>query len=1197
MPLYSFYKHVFFITVSFFLFFSSLAQTSAISGVLNAYTSVDSIADSSSIIVADASAFASCDRVVIIQMKGAEIDTNNTSNFGDILNLNSCGNYEFNHIASISGNTISFMSPLQRIYNVAGSVQLIKVPQYANATITAPVSCPSWNGSTGGVVIIECSGTLTFNDSINAKSKGFAFGNVSPTGYNCPGHFDYYYPSTSYFGAEKGEGVSAISLSKRNGMGKLGNGGGGGNNVNAGGGGGGNFGKGGNGGFSWEGCPLQDIGGRGGRALTYNNTLNKIYLGGGGGGGQQNDLQATVGTSGGGIVIIKANTLIGNGNTINAGAENTIAGGCDGAGGGGSGGTVLLDVNNFTGALNINANGGNGAITTCYAQGASGGGGGGCIWSKLSLPVNVSFNVDGGIRGIHGSGSQDGLPGDTLSGLSIVGTPFTPVLSPITVSPDDSICPGISILLNVSPNGAGYSSVWAPSTGLNDFSIFNPTATPISTTTYSVTVIDSSGCKTSDSVKITVYPKPTASYSSSTECSGTATQYTDNSTTASGSINSWSWDFGDASPVDFTSNPSHLYSGAGSYSATLIVQNSFTCADTITKTVNINFNPVANFTFLDVCFKDSVFFTDSSYVNFSASIASYLWAFGDASPTGSSQNSTHLYASSDSFDVTLLVTTNQGCSGAATKTVYIFDPPIADFTVSDVCLTDSAVILNTSLNPSMGTIASWTWNLGDGSPLNSADQNPHHLYTATGDYIITLISRSSNLACADTVTDTITVFPLPVAAFTVSDICLEQTMNFTNLSAITTGDTIFTWSWDFDDGSVLDTLQTPQHTYTNFGDYTITLVTTTANNCKDTATNTAIVHPLPVTLFTTNNSCQGSIAQFTDQSFIPANSTNDWLFSWNWNFGDNSAISNNQHTSHLYNPVGIDTVELKVVSDFGCADSIFKLIVINPNPQVNFTATDTTGCEPLCITLQNTSFVPGGNIADWLWNFGDDTFDSSSQNILHCYYNDTIFSSRLFSPTLTVTSDSGCVNSLTKNNYITVFPDPIALFSISPQTTTITEPSITITNSTTGANAWGWDFGDSQIDSVDNPLSHSYADTGYFLITLITSTSFNCSDTAYQTVTIEPDFMFYVPAAFTPNEDGINDTFIAKCIFANEFELSIFDRWGNLIYKTNSIDNPWNGKVNNKAESVQPDVYVYSITIKDSKKVKHFYKGTVSVVR
>ena len=705
------YKNVF---LTLLIIFSSVVSsvlsqtTNNISGTVNAYTPVTLIS-SCSIDVLDVSAFSVGNRVMIIQMRGADMDTSNTANFGDLLSLNNCGNYEFSHVSAIVGNTIFLTDTLQRAYNVTGAVQLILVSKSPNTTINGPVTCPTWNGSTGGVIVIECSGVLTLNANIDAKGKGFILGNVSPTGYNCPGSFDYYYPSTSYFGGEKGEGISNISAAKHNGMGKLVNGGGGGNNVNAGGGGGGNYGKGGNGGFSWEGCPVMDIGGRGGQSLTYTNALNKVFLGGGGGGGHQNDLQATPGTNGGGIVILRANTIIGNGNFIDASTFDVLTGGCDGTGGGGGGGTVLLDVDIFTGVLNVNAKGGDGAFPTCYLQGASGGGGGGCVWSKTALPSNVSFNVSKGIRGIHGGGSEDGEPGDTLSGLTIIGTPFifNPFNYPITVSSlNDSVCLGGNTTLDVSPNGVGFTYNWTPALSLNNSTIFNPVATPNTATTYSVVLNYPNGCRVADTVLVFVNPKPVAAFNNTSVCNSNATQFTDNSTTASGIINTWIWDFGDLSPANTTSSPSHTYANAGSYSVTLIVNNNLVCADTITKTVQVYYNPAAGFTSDNVCLGDTIYFTNTSTVDTSTSIAGNLWVFGDSSPTSNLQNPNHTYSNAGTYTVTLVITTADGCSDVTTSSVKAFDSPISGAAFSNTCLFDSAVFTNTSINPTMGSIAS-----------------------------------------------------------------------------------------------------------------------------------------------------------------------------------------------------------------------------------------------------------------------------------------------------------------------------------------------------------------------------------------------------------------------------------------------------------------------------------------------------------
>ncbi|MFY9310958.1 MAG: PKD domain-containing protein, partial [Bacteroidia bacterium] len=439
--------------------------------------------------------------------------------------------------------------------------------------------------------------------------------------------------------------------------------------------------------------------------------------------------------------------------------------------------------------------------------------------------------------------------------------------------------------------------------------------------TYNVSLITTStfGCKDTITKTLFVRPKPVANFGSSKVCNGTATIFSDSSTTSAGSINAWGWDFADGG-TNITQNPSHLYANAGIHNVTLIAQNTFACADTITNPVQVYFNPVANFTTQDVCLNDSVFFTDSSYVDNSASVSTYLWVFGDGTPTSNIKNPAHFYTSEGTYNVTLLSTTNQNCSNAANKTVHVFDPPTSNFSVADVCLTDSAIFINTSANPSMGSIASVLWNFGDGSLLNNTLTNPHHLYSAVGTYPVTLITRSSNLACADTITDSITVFPMPIADFAAADVCDEQAVNFFDSSTVTNGNTIAAWNWTFGDNGT-STLQNPTRTYTTFGQYSVQLIATTNNGCKDTISKNVVIHPLPVANFSTGNACLGDTTSFTNQSEIPSNTTNDVITAWNWDLGNNTPIVTTTNTSNLYAAMGSYTVELKVITTFGCADS------------------------------------------------------------------------------------------------------------------------------------------------------------------------------------------------------------------------------------------------------------------------------------
>lgn len=776
----------------------------------------------------------------------------------------------------------------------------------------------------------------------------------------------------------------------------------------------------------------------------------------------------------------------------------------------------------------------------------------------------------------------------TTSGGFIDSSAINVTVNPVPIvfiTGDTLLCLGETTTLTGSGNGT-----YAWNTGSTNIAI---TTTPVSTTNYKVVVTNSFACKDSLSQSVTVFPKPIADFTFINQCNGTALPFNSSSTISNpGTIASCNWDFGD-NVFAVGGNVSHTYSAPGNYDVILIVLSNNSCSDTIQKQDSVFNNPTVSFTQTNVCLGDSMHFTNTSSVDLPASISSYFWTFGGGGSSSNLKTPVYYYATYGPYDVTLVVTTADGCANAITTSVSVFDAPTTQFTSGNTCLFDSASFTNSSQDPNMGNIANWSWNFGDGSPLNTSTGSPSHHYVVPGNYQVTLITYSSNLSCPDTLKDSVTVFPMPVANLDFADVCLNQAMNFVDLSNVPSG-TIASRSWNFGDGTAPDTNPNPNHIYTNYGTYLVSLIATTNNGCNDTISKNVIVHSLPTAQFSSINVCKGSITPFTDLSnTLPG----DTIQAWSWNFGDSSPVYNNQNSSHLYTAIGSYSVQLAIISNFGCIDSISKTSIVNPNPTVNFTANDTIGCEPLCVEFQNGSSIITGANASLSWDFGDNSSTSSLNDPIHCYTNDSLFAPIRYSLILTVTSDSGCVSSLSKNNFITVFPNPNAGFTASPQTTSITNPVISISDLSTGANFWNWDFGDSATSSVNTPLPHTYADTGAFIITLICSTPYNCFDTTIQTVFIEPNFLFYIPNSFTPDGDGINDSFIGKGIFINEFEMAIFDRWGNLIYKTKDINIPWDGRANHGTEVAQNDIYIYSIKLTDFKRQKHVYKGKVTLIR
>ena len=388
--------------------------------------------------VEDASTFNTGDTVLMMQMKGAVIDSTNTSSFGNITDYKNAGNYEFNYVKSKVGNIIELKNKLTRQYDIPlGKVQLIRVPYYNSLNVSTTLTCLPWDGSKGGVLVLNVKDTLNLTADINVSGKGFRGGqvvlNIPGTGiYN---QTDYAYPSNQIEGARKGEGIAEVSENLIFCRGPLFSGGGGGNSHNAGGGGGGNGGTGGRGGNEWGGSPVVlTNGGIGGKNYTYSITNNKIFMGGAGGAGQANDATGTSGGNGGGIVIIKTNTIKPNSNKIiSNGLQGpdclTINTCADGVGGGGAGGTIMINAQTIISNFQVQTNGGKGAdnnINGPNATGPGGGGGGGSLLvNSGALLGNITFSSNGGVAGRalnHGNtnwGSTNGSSGISASGFII----------------------------------------------------------------------------------------------------------------------------------------------------------------------------------------------------------------------------------------------------------------------------------------------------------------------------------------------------------------------------------------------------------------------------------------------------------------------------------------------------------------------------------------------------------------------------------------------------------------------------------------------------------------------------------------------------------------------------------------------------------------------------------------------------------
>ena len=431
-----------------------------LSGIINHYTPVTGFGcDSSTLHIGTLAGFNAGDKVLLIQMQVPQVDLSNTASFGTLLNTTCIGNYEFNRIQSIAGGVIQLQFGLTRPYDLSGKVQLVRVPEYDSAMVCG-ITCLPWDGSIGGVLALDVKNQLELSGNMDVSGKGFRGGKVESNSVPWVfGEQQFFYPPQSTLAAEKGEGLVQIPVDFSFGRGRAGNGGGGGNAHNGGGGGGANGGSGGNGVLEITippASPTPNTSGIGGQKY-FDAQNNKIMLGGGAGAGHANDQLGTSGGAGGGIVFVSAGSIqtnnfriLANGTDVFGGPEQN-----DGQGGGGAGGTVLLQVAQVAGTLNCELKGGSGGSNPYtplnQVHGPGGGGGGGKLLLAQNTP-NVVSALQGGSNGFSSlnlaNGATPGEWGKMLVGFTLPegDQPAHPVSSNLVLSVQSPLCSG-------QPNG------------------------------------------------------------------------------------------------------------------------------------------------------------------------------------------------------------------------------------------------------------------------------------------------------------------------------------------------------------------------------------------------------------------------------------------------------------------------------------------------------------------------------------------------------------------------------------------------------------------------------------------------------------------------------------------------------------------------------------------------------------------------
>ncbi|MFT5802391.1 MAG: gliding motility-associated-like protein, partial [Nonlabens sp.] len=547
------------------------------------------------------------------------------------------------------------------------------------------------------------------------------------------------------------------------------------------------------------------------------------------------------------------------------------------------------------------------------------------------------------------------------------------------------------------------------------------------------------------------------------------------------------------------------------------------------------------------CAPYTVTFTNASTGN------SYNWNFDDGSPIDSSIAPTHTFVNPGIYDVMLIAFDSTSCMLADTTylTINVSSPVpvIASFSYSIDCTTASVDAQSTGTPVGPGIL--YEWEMGDGTIYT--DTIVSHFYATPGTYTITLIVVDTICGNTDT-----TIMQVLVNGPLVD--LGPDLLTCTPLLVLDALNPGATYLWQNGSNNQIFNV-------TDFGTY---FVEVTEGGC--TVSDTIVISQDTIEVILPSDAilCIGSSIILDAQ-----------------NFGSNYLWSDGSITQTItVNSQGTYWVEITE----GICYASDTIIIDFYSPAPLFSYIDTIGCEPLITQFTDLSTTSNSTITSWYWTFGDG-FDSNAQSPSHQYT-----SSGVYDVTLTTTTADGCSSSIAQPIQITVYPSPIALFAFTPNQP-MSGDLISFVDQSVNASTWNWYFGDGTNSILQNP-KHTFEDIANFEVQLIVANE-QCIDSITRLITIQEELIFYVPNTFTPDGDQYNNTFFP--VFTSgfdpfDYQLIIFNRWGEVIFESFNSENGWDGTYGGKL--VQYGTYTWKIEFGDiNTDERHIVHGHVNMIR
>ncbi len=709
--------------------------------------------------------------------------------------------------------------------------------------------------------------------------------------------------------------------------------------------------------------------------------------------------------------------------------------------------------------------------------------------------------------------------------------------------------------------------------------------------------------------QVRVLEPPVANFlSSDSACMAGLVYFSDSSYSNESSIVSYLWNFPDGH-ISFDPNTYFVFLNTDIYyNISLLITDARGCKDTITETLFISPELSMNFNSDTVCFGQETELSAFIIEPITDSIIQYTWAFQDGSPQVTTTNSIirHEFWEPGQFEVLLQAINSFGCESTIRRRIKVWENPIAEFSFHESSCNDSTLFFDESVAGD-NNILSWTWNFGDGATqtINAPDTpDTYHTYAPFHAQYMSRLIVSDATSCLDSIDYTIAHFPCVMVNFynDTNWICQNDVAVFIDSTVCDPDYTVNEKIWHFGDGhftSVSPDVDTVIHQYSRFGDYEAMLLVNYQLDdviVTDSIKKHVSILASPDVEFNTENICLGLGTPFQNTTHI-----DDDMLAWSyWNYGDgldtviNYSSGGLEH-NHIYEHDGTYTTTLIVKAFNNCVDSTSNELIVYPIPQIGFLADTTIHCKNARVYFTDTSHINSGIIANRLWAFGDGDFISTARDTVS-----HVFSSGTFTVSLQNTSDHFCQNNLTLNDYILINPIEKADFKIEPEKVSIEGLSnLNIINYVPTDSYLKWSLSDTILwENIYTPnIIDSIFDTGFYHLKLYTINEFGCIDSLTKSFEVTPVYNFYIPSAFSPNDNGINDSFgpVGKYFDMQSYEMRIYNRWGQVVFQTRDFFKHWDGRTVDGLRAPM-GTYAYIIRLVDMDGNNKVIRGPVTLL-